>query len=214
MIKTGILCVPAYDEAASDAVRRLLHNAMPALIIWADRYAAGQRYLVEELLRHWCDEEELDLILTIGGALPAPGPSAHEIVPEATLAVIERALPGLPEAMRAYGAEETPLALLDRGAAGIRGRTVIVNLPAGENAAALFLAAIVDVLAPIIAHLQEDATAPTIAAALEAAMAEEKPRTSRPTMASPGDDIPPSRPSTPLNSDEFAEFLRRRTSGA
>lgn len=72
----------------------------------------------------------MDLILTIGGTAPAPGPSALEITPEATSAVLERPLPGLPEAMRSAMGKKTPLAFLDRSVAGVRGRTVILNLPA------------------------------------------------------------------------------------
>ncbi|HRA64865.1 MAG TPA: molybdopterin-binding protein [Caldilinea sp.] len=210
MIKTGLLCVPAYDEAAVDAVRRLLHRAMPALAMLADRHVESRRYLVEEVLRRWCDEEDLDLILTIGGTLPAPGPSAHEIVPEATHAVLERALPGLPEAMRAYASEETPLALLDRSTAGIRGRTVIVNLPAGEKATALFLAAIVDVLPAVIAHLQEASAAPSLEATLTAQLmlgvAAEASAAPDAAVATPAAE---KRPGRTLDATEFATFLQR-----
>ncbi len=162
MIRTGLLCVPTYDEPASAAVRGLLRRVAPMAVIIADRHIEDRRYPLEEVLRRWCDEDELDLILTIGGTLPAPGPSARESVPAATVAVLERAMPSLNEAMRARTAEASTLALLDRGVAGIRGRTLIVNLPAGANAAARFLAAIGDVLPAVVAHLQEDRAAPSL----------------------------------------------------
>lgn len=207
MIKTGLLCVPVYDEAASDAVRKLVQRAAPSVVIMASRYVASQRYLVEEVLRQWCDEEELDLILTIGGTLPAPGPASREIVPEATAAVLERAMPSLNETMRALAAEESDLALLDRGVAGIRGRTLIVNLPAGANAATLFLSAISGVLADVIAHLQGNT-----AASLEATLAEQAaPDTVEGAGLDAGTTMPAAekRPGRTLDPAEFAAFLQR-----
>lgn len=213
MIRTGLLCVPVYDETASDAVRKLLLGAAPSAMIMIARHVVSQRYLVEEMLRQWCDAEELDLILTIGGALPAPGPSASEIVPEATAAVIERTMPALNETMRALAARETPLALLDRGVAGIRGRTLIVNLPAGARAASLFLSAIVDLLPAVIAHLQNDSTAPTLEATLAAQTA---PGLSQAAMSAAALDAPAlvaaRRSTRSLDPAEFAAFLQRSAS--
>ncbi len=200
MIRTGLLCIPAYDEAASAAVRGLLRRVAPATVILTDRHIEDRRYLVEEVLRRWCDEDELDLIFTIGGALPAPGPSPREVVPAATAAVLERTLPGLAEAMRAHAAAETPLAYLDCGVTGIRGRTLIVNLPAGAKSATLFLAAISDVLPAVIAHLQDDAAAPSLEAALAQQAAPDLPT------------LPPAaekRPGRGLDAAEFAAFLQR-----
>lgn len=214
IIKCGILCVPAYDEAAVDAVRRMLAEQtpdIPGVAVLADRHVVSQRYLVEEALRRLCDEDELDLVLTIGGTMPAPGPGATEIVPEATLAVLERLMPGLPEAMRAFAQEEAPLALLDRGVAGIRGRTLIVNLPAGAAAATLFLEAIAELLAPAVAHLREAPEAPHLSDAL--AQASEKPQSPL-TAASESKNPDPVSKRRGLNAEEFAEYLRRRTSGA
>ncbi len=88
-------------------------------------------------------------------------------MPEATLAVAERLLPGLPETMRALAYEQSPLALLDRGVAAIRGRTVLLNLPAGAGPAALFLDAVVEVIPAIVRHLQDDPSAPQLADVLD-----------------------------------------------
>jgi molybdopterin biosynthesis enzyme MoaB len=210
MIRTGLLCVPVYDETASDAVRKLLLGVAPSAVIIIARHVASQRYLVEEVLRQWCDAEELDLILTIGGALPAPGPSASEIVPEATTAVIERPMPALNQTMRALAARETPLALLDRGVAGIRGRTLIVNLPAGAKAASLFLSAIAAVLPAVIAHLQDDPTAPSLEATLAA---QTMPGLSQAAASAAALDAPAPvaarRPARSLDPAEFAAFLQR-----
>ncbi|BAL98417.1 molybdopterin-binding protein [Caldilinea sp.] len=226
MIKTALLCIPTYDEQAVQAVRRLLRNRLRGAVVWVERHIAGQRYLVEELLRRWCDEEELDLILTIGGTAPAPGPSALEITPEATASVIERPLPGLPEAMRTFMSKRTSLAYLDRSMAGIRGRTVILNLPAGAHAASMALDAVVDLLDAALAYVRQEDPLPTLEDALAAL--------SGATLSADEDVEPMQSPSIPsptskggrrqegkhqegkrrgrsLDPDEFAEFLRRRS---
>lgn len=215
VIKTGLLCSPAYDEDATTAVRRLLETIAPAAVIVADRSVSAQRYLVEEVLRQWCDEDELDLVLTLGGTLPAPGPSPREIMPEATAAVVERLMPGLPEAMRAYASEETALAMLDRGLAGIRGRTLILNLPAGADAAVLFLEALADILAAIVAYLQEDPVAPTIGDGLRDPQIGNPREEAQPPGAAPlsAPDLS-ERSAKTLNADEFAAYLRRKSSSA
>jgi molybdopterin biosynthesis enzyme MoaB len=194
-VKTGLLCIPDYDEAAVEAVRRLLATDVQGFLLVVERRASMQRNLIEDLLCRWCDEEELDLVVTIGGTLPAPGPGAREIVPDATLAVAERQLPGLAEAMRAHAEADLPLAIIDRSAAAIRGRTLLLNLPAGARAAEIFLAAVAPVLGAVVAHLQEDPAAPPVAAAPGEG-------------EDPGATSPP--PARGLHADDFAAFLRRR----
>ena len=78
----------------------------------------------------WSDEGGVDLILTTGGTGFAP----RDVTPEATHEVITREAPGLAEAMRAAGLRSTPHAMLSRGIAGIRGQTLIVNLPGSPKA--------------------------------------------------------------------------------
>lgn len=80
---------------------------------------------ITRTLLAWADREGCDLILTTGGT----GFAERDVTPEATRAAIEREAPGIAERMRALGAEQTPLASLGRGLAGLRGRTLIVNLP-------------------------------------------------------------------------------------
>jgi molybdopterin adenylyltransferase len=205
-IRAGILCVPAMDEEAIQVVRSLLKAAAPGLYLLQESSAPSQQALIEETLRRWCDEEELDLVITLGGTLPAPGPSRREIVPEATLAVVERLLPGLSEEMRAAASEQSLLALLDRGVAGIRSRTLILNLPAGAGPAQLFLSAIVPLIAPVIAHLQDQADAPQLADVLTV-----EPDATDDDQA----PLPPETAAPPasgkLNAEEFAAFLQRAT---
>lgn len=110
---------------------------------------------IEDTLVHWADELGLDLILTTGGTGFAP----RDVTPEATKAVIEREAPGLAEAMRAESLKVTPHAMLSRAVAGIRGRTLIVNLPGSPKAARENLETILPALPHGIELLQERAGA-------------------------------------------------------
>lgn len=86
------------------------------------------------------DDLKISLILTTGGT----GFSPRDVTPEATLSVLERETPGIPEAMRAESMKITPRGCLSRSAAGIRGRSLIVNLPGSEKAAKENLQAVLD----------------------------------------------------------------------
>lgn len=92
-----------------------------------------------ELIR-CCDERRVSLALTTGGT----GFSPRDVTPEATLAVVERETRGIPEAMRAMSLQITPRACLSRSAAGIRGRTLVINLPGSPKAARENLLAVVE----------------------------------------------------------------------
>lgn len=92
-----------------------------------------------ELIR-CADEKQIALVLTTGGT----GFSPRDITPEATLQVIERATPGIPEAMRAESMRITPRGCLSRSAAGIRGRTLIINLPGSKKASQESILAVID----------------------------------------------------------------------
>lgn len=108
---------------------------------------------LRQLLAEWADSGEMDLILTTGGTGFAP----RDVTPEATLAVIERAAPGLVEAMRAASLAITPHAMLSRAAAGIRGRTLLINLPGSPRAALENLAIVAVVLPHAVQLLREEA---------------------------------------------------------
>jgi molybdenum cofactor synthesis domain-containing protein len=105
--------------------------------------------LVQEKLIEWADSGEVDLILTTGGT----GLGPRDQTPEATLAVLEREAPGLAEAIRAAGLQQTPHAMLSRGVAGTRGRTLIVNLAGSPKAAREGLEVVLPALPHAIALL-------------------------------------------------------------
>lgn len=105
-----------------------------AIVAWgaARGHAITARALVPDdtvdIVRHliaWCDEDAADLVLTTGGT----GLSARDVTPEATRAVVEREAPGVAERLRGVALDRFPRAALSRGIAGVRARTLIVNLP-------------------------------------------------------------------------------------
>jgi len=100
-----------------------------------------ERERIAERLRELSGK--VDLILTTGGT----GLSPRDVTPEATLDVVERRVPGIPEAMRAEGLKRTPTAMLSRGEAGVLSGTLIVNLPGSPEGALECLKAVGDALA-------------------------------------------------------------------
>jgi len=106
---------------------------------------------IRETLVDWADRLGLDLILTTGGTGFAP----RDVTPEATRAVLQREAPGIPEALRAASLKITPHAMLSRAVAGIRGRTLIVNMPGNPKAVRENLEVLIPILPHALAVLQE-----------------------------------------------------------
>lgn len=102
-------------------------------------------------LRAYADELHADLVLTTGGSGVAP----RDVTPEATLRVVDRLVPGFAEAARTQTVAKTPLAMLSRGIAGVRGRTLIVNLPGSPKGVQEWLAVLLPVLGHAIELLRE-----------------------------------------------------------
>jgi molybdenum cofactor synthesis domain-containing protein len=100
----------------------------------------------------WADKEHLQLILTTGGT----GLSPRDVTPEATLQVVDRLVPGMAEAMRAASLVKTPHAMLSRAVVGIRGATLIINLPGSPRGASENLAVLLPALGHALAKLQGD----------------------------------------------------------
>lgn len=100
------------------------------------------REAISDRLCAWADSGDVDLILTTGGT----GLAARDVTPEATRDAIDREAPGIAEAMRAEGLRHTPMAMLSRGTAGIRGSCLIVNLPGSEKGARESLSAVLPAL--------------------------------------------------------------------
>lgn len=146
--RVGILTIStkgaagAREDTSGEAIRELveaepLRAQVVARAVVADDYAA-----IERVLREWSDEGQLSLVLTTGGT----GLSPTDITPEATRAVLDREAPGIPEAMRAESLRHTPFGMLSRGVAGMRGATLIINLPGSPKGVRECIAAIMPAL--------------------------------------------------------------------
>jgi molybdopterin adenylyltransferase len=155
MITAGILTVStsgaeAKREDTSGAAIRELVTAPPLEATVAEQaIVPDERASIEATLRHWADDLGLNLVLTTGGT----GLSPTDVTPEATLAVVDRLVPGLAEAMRAEGLRQTPYAMLSRSVAGCRGATLIINLPGSPRGVRESLGVVLPALPHAIAIL-------------------------------------------------------------
>lgn len=107
---------------------------------------------IRKVLTLWADDYRADLILTTGGT----GLSPRDVTPEATTAVLDRLIPGMGEAMRAASLSKTPHAMISRAVAGVRGKTLIVNLPGSPKGALENLQVVLPALEHAIAKIQGD----------------------------------------------------------
>jgi len=134
--RVGILTVSdrgfhgEYRDLSGPVIRELLAARLGASVD-LEAVVPDERNVIAGTLLAWADEVGLDLVLTTGGTGFAP----RDVTPEATGDVLERVAPGLVEAMRAASLTVTPHAMLSRAVAGIRGHTLIVNLPGSPKAA-------------------------------------------------------------------------------
>ncbi len=112
------------DDQSGEVVRELVTSGMQAEVV-AYQVVPDEQPAIKAVLCDWADNGLADLVLTTGGTGLAP----RDVTPEATRAVIEREVPGIPEAMRAASLQMTPFAMLSRMVAGTRGRCLIINLP-------------------------------------------------------------------------------------
>jgi molybdenum cofactor synthesis domain-containing protein len=135
MIRVGILTVSDLGSRGEreDTAGKALKEKVEEMGWSVDRYeiVPDETGVISDRLREWADDTGLQLILTTGGT----GFADRDATPEATLEVLDKQAPGIPEAMRAAGQKKTPMAILSRGVAGIRGRTLILNLPGSMKGA-------------------------------------------------------------------------------
>lgn len=136
---------PAVCAILRDAGWEVVHTAI----------LPDERGQIQAELIRCADERRVHLVLTTGGT----GFSPRDVTPEATLAVVERETRGIPEAMRWESMKITPRGCLSRSAAGIRSRTLIVNLPGSEKAARENLAAVLDPIRHGVDMLLSDGSA-------------------------------------------------------
>lgn len=141
-------------DTAGPAVSAQLQEELDAHMAWTG-VAPDEREIITQILQGLA-ERGLDLMVAVGGT----GCGPRDVTPEATRSVIEREVPGLAEAMRAASARLTPHALLQRGVCGIRGTTLILNLPGSEKAAVENLAAVLAALPHAVQLIRGDTAHP------------------------------------------------------
>lgn len=139
------------DRSGPEIERVLAEHLGPGHTIIA-HLIPDDREGLSSLLRHLCDKERCDLVVTTGGT----GPSARDFTPEATRDVLERELPGFGEIMRAVSFSTVPTAILSRATAGTRGRTLLVNLPGNPRSIAVCLPPLVPAILEGLRHLHGD----------------------------------------------------------
>ena len=133
------------EDTSGREVMRMLGE----LGIRIDDYSVipDEKEVIAEKIKEYTDAKRLDLVVTTGGT----GVSPRDVTPDATLEILDRELPGMAEAMRRESMEKTPHAMISRALAGIRGQTLIINLPGSPKGARENLA----VVMPALKHAME-----------------------------------------------------------
>ena len=135
-VRIGVLTVSdrasrgIYEDQSGPAIGECLRDILSCPWEPVARVIPDEQDRIETTLKALCDDEGCGLVVTTGGT----GPAARDVTPEATEAVCDKLLPGFGELMRAVSLRSVPTAILSRQTAGIRGRSLIVNLP-GKPAA-------------------------------------------------------------------------------
>jgi molybdenum cofactor synthesis domain-containing protein len=151
MLSAGILTISdrgwrgEREDRSGEAIKQLLAALDTQLVRY--EIVPDEKEIISQKLIQWSDNEGIDLIITTGGT----GLSPRDVTPEATSAVVERVVPGFAEAMRAESLKKTPMAVLSRGVAGIRGSSLIINLPGSPKAVRECL----EVILPALPHAIE-----------------------------------------------------------
>ena len=157
-VRVGILTVSdrvtrgESEDSSGPALIELVEQRLAGAKVVARQVVPDEVETIQAVLCRWADEMGLDLVLTTGGTGFAP----RDRTPEATRPLLEREAPGLVVAMLVASLRVTPHAMLSRPAAGIRGRTLIVNLPGSPKAACENLEAILPALPHGLALLREE----------------------------------------------------------
>ncbi len=133
------------QDKSGEAIREVL-TGMGVSIVNYDMVPDEKHVIVEKLVE-WADKDDLDVVVTTGGT----GLTPRDVTPEATLAVVDRIVPGFAEAMRAASLKKTPHAMLSRAVVGTRGKCLIVNLPGSPKAVRECL----EVILPALPHAVE-----------------------------------------------------------
>lgn len=137
-----------YEDVSGPEIEKVLRGAFDEILEFRTCVLPDDQAAIEAALREMV-AAEIPLIVTTGGT----GPSARDVTPEATRAVLEKELPGFGEVMRMRSFEKVPTAILTRATAGVAGRSLIVNLPGRPTAVAECLTLIAPAIAECLDHV-------------------------------------------------------------
>ena len=135
-IRIGILTVSdrasrgEYEDRGGPAIHEYLNEILASSFESVPRVIPDDQTTIEQALCDLCDNDQCCIVITTGGT----GPARRDVTPEATVAVSEKLMPGFGELMRTVSLQKVPTAILSRQTAGIRGNTLIVNLPGQPKA--------------------------------------------------------------------------------
>jgi molybdopterin adenylyltransferase len=174
MFSVGILTISdkgsrgEREDRSGPEIARIL-SQLPARV---DAYEVipDEEEVIVQKLEEYADRKKVDLLITTGGT----GLSPRDVTPEATRKILHKEVPGIAEAMRAEGSKITPLAMLSRATAGIRGRSLIINLPGSPGAVRENLTVLLPVLKHALEKVQGD---PSDCAAQNLSISSDNPRT-------------------------------------
>ena len=133
------------EDTSGQTIREIL--APPDYEVTRYEVVPDDHDMIAGRLVQWAEDSDVDLVVITGGT----GLGPHDITPEACLSVFDREVPGLAETMRAQTLQFTPMAMLSRSVAGIRGRTLIISLPGSPRGVRECL----DVVTPVLGHALE-----------------------------------------------------------
>lgn len=133
------------DDSSGQAIKELLEGDDLQVVRY--EIVTDDKDTVSSKLAEWADADDVDLIISTGGT----GLGRYDVTPEACLAILDKEVPGMAEAMRAKTLQFTPMAMISRSVAGIRNNTLIITLPGSTKAVRECL----DVVMPVIPHSLE-----------------------------------------------------------
>ena len=156
MFTVGILTVSdkgwrGEREDVSGKVAREVLSRLDVSVVKSDLVPDEKEVIAQKLVQ-WADEDKLDVIVTTGGT----GLTRRDVTPEATLSVVDRVVPGFTEAMRHESLKKTPMAVLSRAVAGVRGECLIINLPGSPDGVRDCLEAVLPALSHAVETIKRD----------------------------------------------------------
>ncbi|HDQ03343.1 MAG TPA: MogA/MoaB family molybdenum cofactor biosynthesis protein [Deltaproteobacteria bacterium] len=156
MLRAGIITV---SDRGSQGIREDLSGPALAQVLAKENIevcctsiVADEKQEIKNVIIKFADQERLDIILTTGGT----GVSPRDVTPDATLETLEKKIPGMAEAMRRHSMEITPHAMISRAVVGIRGNSLIINLPGSPKGAKENLSIILPALKHAVEKIKGD----------------------------------------------------------